>query len=135
MVMLYSPIFGSRSSLYFVYFMFVVIVLVFSDVNLPHESLDFLLCTAFLMFTALRAKSWYVKYQQVHQVQMIREAEIQYYREHPEEDAWICRVPPYSVHGADIEEGDTYHFETFKEYYGLDPDQKIIFYWKDSYSE
>lgn len=135
MVMLYSPIFGSRSSLYFVYFMFVVIVLVFSDVNLPHESLDILLCAVFMIFTVLRAKSWYIKYQQVHRVQMIREAEIQYYREHPDEDAWICRVPPYSVHGADIEEGDTYHFDTFKEYYGLDPEQNIIFYWKDSYSE
>ena len=42
-------------------------------------------------------------------------------------------MPPYSVHGGDIEEDDVYHQETFKAYYELDLNQKLIFYWKDSY--
>ena len=42
-------------------------------------------------------------------------------------------MPIYSIHAGDIEEGDDYHFETFKTYYGLNPDAKVIFYWKDSY--
>ena len=48
------------------------------------------------------------------------------------EEGWIPRFPPFTVHGADIEEGDTYHFETFRNYYELpqDPD-KIIFYCED----
>ena len=135
MVMLYSPIFGARSSLYFVYFMFAVVLLVFSEIEIPSYKIDCVLCVVLFCVVFLRGKSWYVKYRQVYQVQMIRESEIQYYVEHPQEDAWICRMPPYSVHGSDIEEGDTYHFDTFKEYYGLDANQKIFFYWKNSYDE
>ena len=129
MVMLYSPIFGSRSSLYFVYYMFAVIMLLLSSSNVVEIYLDKVLCVIMVLFVCLRAKQWLTKYQLVHQTQLIRESEIQYYKEHPKEEAWICRMPPYSVHGSDVEEGDTYHFDTFKEYYGLNPSQKIIFYW------
>ena len=133
LVMLYSPIFGSRSSLYFVFFMFVLILLFYSQIDIkPVWGELFVLCV-FCVLVYSRAGNWLIKYQQVHEVQLIREEEIKYYLTHPEEDAWICRMPPYSIHGGDIEEDDTYHQETFKAYYGLNPEQKLIFYWKDSY--
>ena len=57
---------------------------------------------------------------------------IKYYQQHPEvEEAWIPRFPIFTVHGADVEIGDTYHFETFKDYYKLPQSaDKIIFYYE-----
>ena len=54
---------------------------------------------------------------------------IKYYQDHPEvEEAWIPRFPIYTVHGGDIEPGDTYHFETFKEFYNLPQSADKIFF-------
>ncbi len=39
-------------------------------------------------------------------------------------------MPEESIHSADIEEGDTYHQNSFKEYYGLPETTKLIFYKK-----
>ena len=133
MVMLYSPIFGSRSSLYFVFFTFVVIELIYSQIDNDMKWLDWLVLVLLSGFVLKRANGWLIKYNQVAAVQQVRLAEIEYYQGHPDEDAWIIRMPPFSVHGGDIEEDDIYHQETFREYYGLDENQKLIFYWADSY--
>ncbi|MFQ8584419.1 MAG: hypothetical protein ACLSA6_18795 [Holdemania massiliensis] len=78
-----------------------------------------------------RSLSWKRIYTQVAQVQAERESILQYYREHPEDDeAWIPRMPEESIHSADIEEGDTYHQNSFKEDYGLPETTKLIFYKK-----
>ena len=133
LIMLYSPIFGSRSSLYFVFFLFGIILILYSQLETETDWLDWAVTVVFCGLVFMRASNWMIKYQQVHEIQIIREAEIKYYQSHPDEDAWICRMPPYSVHGGDIEEDDVYHQETFKAYYELDLNQKLIFYWKDSY--
>lgn len=133
MVMLYSPIFGSRSSLYFVYFMFVVICVLYSQIDMKWDILDVLILCGLAVLLFGRGKNWLIKYRQVHQVQLIRDEEIKYYRTHPDEDAWIVRMPPYSIHSGDVEDDDPYHQEVFKAYFGLDPDQKLIFYWAESY--
>ena len=39
-------------------------------------------------------------------------------------------MPEESIHSADIEEGDTYHQNSFKEYYGLPETTKLVFYKK-----
>lgn len=133
MVMLYSPIFGSRSSLYFVYFAFVVVSLVYSQIRFKWNMIDAMILCVLAVLLLNRTQNWVIKYQQVHQVQLIRDAEIEYYRTHPNDDAWIVRMPPYSIHSGDVEDNDPYHQEVFKAYFGLNPDQKLIFYWADSY--
>ena len=78
-----------------------------------------------------RSLSWKRIYTQVALVQTERESILQYYREHPEDDeAWIPRMPEESIHSADIEEGDAYHQNSFREYYGLPETTKLVFYKK-----
>ena len=107
LVMLYSPIYGSRSAIYTVYYLIVVSILILDFVNIN-------------------------KYRLVGIKQNERLEIIKYYQDHPEvEEAWIPRFPIFTVHGADVEIGDTYHFETFKDYYNLPQDaDKIIFYYE-----
>lgn len=129
-VMLYSPIYGSRSALYTVYYLIVVGLLALSSYYIRRRTL--LLAGFILLFaiTVDRTMEYLHKYHLVGLRAAERAEVIRYYQEHPEdEEAWIPRFPIYTIHGADIEEGDTYHFETFKDYYQLPQSaDKIIFY-------
>ena len=134
LVMLASPIFGARSSLYFVYFLITATALICCEFIEKGNIWVMLVLIAFSGLNVLRIREYYNKYSLVAQVNSEREGIMEYYREHPEEEEiYIPRMPIYSIHAGDIEEGDDYHFETFKTYYGLNPDAKVIFYWKDSY--
>ncbi len=134
LVMLMSPIFGARSSLYFVYFIIIVIVLLFNELKLDGVITTFVSITL-LFLIYLSTKDYVLKYSQVNLVHQERLSIIAYYLDNPEiKEIHIPRMPPYSIHGADIELGDDYHFETFKEYYGLGKDTNIVFEWKDSYN-
>jgi len=132
LVMLASPIYGSRSALYLVYFLIVVIILINDAFELPKFAKYIL---PVLMFVILfdRTNEYLTKYTLVGKAQAERLDILQYYRDHPEEkEAWIPRFPIYTVHGADVEIGDSYHFETFKEYYQIPQSaDKIIFYYKE----
>lgn len=133
LVMLVSPIYGSRSALYLVYFLIVVIILVNDAFELP-RFFRAILPILMLLIIFDRTNEFVTKYDLVGKAQAERTEILQYYRDHPEiEEAWIPRFPIFTVHGADIEIGDEYHFETFKEYYQIpqSPD-KIIFYYKES---
>ena len=133
LVMLYSPIYGSRSAIYTIYYLIIVSVMLFDEI---YNLKKFILFICFILFSIIiidRTNEYIYKYRLVGLVQEERLEIIKYYKEHPEDkEAWILRFPVYTIHGADIEIGDTYHFETFKEYYGLPQDaDKIIFYFKD----
>ena len=133
LVMLMSPIYGSRSALYLVYFLIVVIILINDAFELP-RFVKYILPVLMLVILFDRTNEYLTKYNLVGKAQAERLEILQYYREHPEdEEAWIPRFPIYTVHGADVEIGDDYHFETFKEYYQIpqSPD-KIIFYYKET---
>lgn len=132
--MLLSPIFGSRSSLYFVYFIIIAVVLLYNELNINYGFLVLCISVVLLLLIYRSTQEYIIKYQEVNAIQQERLSIIEYYINNPDiKEIHIPRMPPYSVHGADIEEGDTYHFETFKEYYGLAEDTTIIFEWKDSY--
>lgn len=135
LAMLLSPIFGARSSLYTIYFIILLSASMLSQIETrPAEPLILVMICGALCAT--KALQWHTKYNQVAQVQQQREAILQYYREHPEdEEAWIPRMPPMSIHSADIEEGDDYHMRTFKEYYGLPESTTLIFYYLDNYAD
>lgn len=132
LVMMYSPIFGSRSSIYTLIFMIVVMGLILESINLPKTiSIMALLICILVIFD--RFNEYIFKYRLVGLKQMERLEIIEYYKDHPEvEEAWIPRFPVYTIHGGDIDPGDSYHFETFKEYYQLPQDaDKIIFYYEE----
>ena len=129
LVMLYSPIFGARSSLYLVFYLIVVSIIVLEDSCMKKWTV-LLMIVLSLFIIADRTHEYISKYHLVGLRQNERMEIIRYYQTHPEEEeAWIPRFPIYSIHGADIEEGDDYHFETFKEYFELPQDaDRIIFY-------
>lgn len=133
LVMLMSPIFGARSSLYFIYFLIVATVLIYKEFIRKGNIWIILIMVVFAILSGLRVREYYKKYTLVGQINKERESIIEYYKVHPEEDIYIPRMPIYSIHAGDIEDDDVYHFDTFKAYYGLNPNAKVIFYWKDSY--
>lgn len=134
LVMLVSPIFGARSSLYFVYFIITATALNYQLFIDDAKKLMILMLIVFIGLSSLRTREYLMKYNQVSLIENERQQIINYYRDHQDElDVYIPRMPIYTIHGADIEEDDVYHFETFKAYYGLNPNANVIFYWKEKY--
>lgn len=134
LVLLYSPIYGSRHAIYLVYYLIITMVIIYNDININNNIISICLLVICSLLSIQRAYSWVNLYREVGVHQIEREQIIQYYVENPDiEEVWLPRFPAESIHGADIEIGDTYHFETLKEYYKLPQDaDKIIFYWEDS---
>ena len=132
LVMLYSPIYGSRSAIYTVYYLIVVSILILDFVNINKHHVKTILLVLLVLIIGDRTREYIYKYRLVVIKQNERLEIIKYYQDHPEvEEAWIPRFPIFTVHGADVEIGDTYHFETFKDYYNLPQDaDKIIFYYE-----
>ncbi len=130
-VMLLSPIFGARSSLYFIYIFILLTGLLYNSLDIPanlSSSIGFLLFCLCLLW----GKSYYDKYSLVHQKQQERLDRIEWIQDNPQlKEAWIERMPILTVHSADIEDWDTYHQDVFKEYYNLNPNLKLIFYWPE----
>ena len=130
LVMLVSPIFGSRSSLYTVYYIIVLLGFILKELK-STRIINSLLILFFAVIVVDRTHEYLYKYKLVEAIQQERLAIYEYYRHNPQaEEAWIPRMPPFSIHSADIEEDDTYHFDVFREYYKL-TQKKIIFFWKE----
>lgn len=129
-IMMLSPIFGYRSSLYTVYYLISFIAILFQTI---HFNLRLRLIGLIVMVILLgkTTQTYIYKYSLVSRVEAYRLSEIAYYQTHPNEDAWIIRFPIYTVHGGDIEPDDSYHMDVFKAYYHLNPNQKLIFYFPD----
>ncbi len=118
LVMLYSPIYGSRCAVYIVYYLIVVSTIILDSTNINKRSITIILFIMFMFIVADRSKEYIYKYHLVGIRQEERLKRIQYYKSHPEiDEVWIRRFPIYTIHGAD--DGDAYRYETFKVYYGL----------------
>lgn len=127
--MIMSPLYGYRSSIYTLYYVFVVTLLIFND-YLENKYIKMFMA-AFLMLLTINKTRFYINtYREVARINDIRISEISYYKDNPDvEEAWIQRYPLKTIHGADIDPGDSYHFEVFKEYHELPQDtDKIYFY-------
>ena len=133
LVMLYSPVFGSRSSIYTVIFMIAVVTIILDEFDI-NKYLLLVIFVATFGVCVDRVSEYVYKYRLVGMITQERNTQLEYYREHPEdEEVWIKRYPVYTIHGADIEPGDDYHFETFKDYYRLPQSKdKIIFYFEET---
>ena len=130
-VMMASPIYGFRSSLYTVYFMIIASLIIFGSLKIKWLN-GFLLLP--LLFLVIRSTNGlHEKYELVASVHEIRMGEITYYKNNPDVmEAWLIRYPIFSIHSGDIEENDPYHMEVFKEYYGLNQAVKLIFYYPEN---
>lgn len=128
LVMLYSPTFGSRSVIYTVYYIIVVSLLLLEEVDL--KKLSIVCGIVLLLIIGDRTKELVTKFDYVKIAQEKREEIATYYREHPEDvEAWFPRFPMLTIHGADIEIGDEFHFQQFTKYYKLPQIwDRIVFY-------
>lgn len=130
-VMVISPIFGARSALYTVYLLIALDLVLMDSIScigltIPFALLGLLLCMQRIPYLEDLYGMIGVRSER-------RMMEINYYRDHPQiDEIHITRFPLDTVHSVDIEAGDTYHFDTFKKYYGLNPDATIIFEWDPS---
>lgn len=134
LVLLYSPIYGSRHAIYLIYYLMITMLIVFENTDINNKIIIYGMIAVCAILSIQRSLSWISLYKEIGNAQIEREQIIQYYIDNPDvEEAWIPRFPVNSAHGVDIEIGDTYHFETFKEYFKLPQDaDKIVFYWEDA---
>lgn len=131
--MIFSPAFGSRASIYTVFYVIVTIGLIIKELQL-NTWLRVLFAATFCLIILNRTSEYIDKYTKVAEIDVERMGQIEYYKHNSHlKDGWITRMPPYTIHGADIEPDDEYHLNTFKEYYGINPEMNIIFGWKESY--
>ena len=129
-VMMLSPIFGYRSSLYTVYYLIVMCLLIYSSLN--RKLWSKVLLIPLIVLCLVNVKQLVNKYNLVESVHNTRLGQIQYYKDNPEiKDIWLIRYPIYTIHGGDIEADDPYHMEVFKEYYGLNKDAVLNFYFPE----
>ncbi len=134
-VMLISPIFDSRSSIYTVYMFILVILNVLECLELKKSFNVIMICITFVGICFYGIK--YIRlYQLVHKITIKRESEIAYYVVRPDTtEAYIIAYPDESIHSGNAEPDDTYHMQTFKEYYYLNEDMTVRFYYLKEYND
>ena len=132
-VMMVSPIFDSRSALYTVYLWILLTITLFERIKLNKALILF--PTVFVLLIAMRMYSYYEIYHLVHMINIRRNQQIEYYRVRPDAgDAWLLAYPDESIHSPNVLEGDDTHMYYFKEYYYLNQDLHLIFYYLDDYN-
>lgn len=130
-IMMLSPIFGYRSTLYTVYFLIVVVLLMVDKIEVP-KSINGFTSLILILLIAKSTQTYLYKYTLVQRTHELRMAEIAYYKDHPEvKEAWLIRYPIYTLHSGDIEKEDSYHMDVFKTFYGLSSNQELIFYFPE----
>ena len=131
--MLLSPIFDSRSSIYTIFFLILLTVIFLDDMNMNYY-VNLGILAILILMNLLQFKTYIYKYHLVNEVQKERMEQIYYYQDHPEDtNGYFVRMPIMTIHSADIEEWDTFHQEVFKEYYKLNPEIELHFYFKEQY--
>ena len=131
--MLISPIFGSRNSLFTVYLLFILIIILLNNIIINNK-IAIIPISIILLLNIIFIRNYYYKYSLVKKIDEERMGQIKYYLDNPDsKEAWIVKMPIMSIHSADVEEWDVYHMDTFKQYYGLNKDMKVIFYYKEQY--
>lgn len=134
LVMLISPIFDVRSSLYTVYLFLLFVLLLGEEIELK-EKAAYGLLGVFVITSCVLVWQYAKLYHMIHLVDIKRSEQIEYYRLRPDtKEAYILGFPSQSVHSADIQEGDDYHMQYFKEYYYLDQNIHLNFYYLDNYT-
>lgn len=128
--MLLSPVYGHRSTLYMLFFMFIIILKLLNEIEMNRViicGLCFMACGVIIY----KVNQYQFKYNLAVAVEKEREIEIDYYRDNPEIlDIYITAMPEYIVHSANIYPDDEVHASAFKAYYGLNPEATIYMAYK-----
>ena len=133
-VMLVSPIFDSRSALYTIYLWILTTLVLFGKLPLSETGKNGLVVSLVLV-AVMRMTSYYQIYHLVHLINIRRNQQIEYYRVRPDAgDAWILAYPDESIHSPNVQEGDETHMYYFKEYYYLNQDLHLVFYYLKEYN-
>ena len=134
-VMLVSPIFDSRSSLYTVYLLMLCALVLAQEIPLSRPEVRCGLAAVLCGIGVWRMISYYDIYHLVHLINIRRYQQIEYYRLRPDAgDAWLIAYPDESIHSPNVQEWDETHMYYFKEYYNLSQDLHLIFYYLDEYN-
>jgi len=130
LAMLLSPIFGSRSSLYTIYFIILLVCYLLSITKIEKRgSFPIVILAIVLIFG--KTREYIFKYQLVAEVQRTRERIIQWYQENPEEkEYWLPAMPIYTIHSGNFDEDNEVHRIYFLRYYGLDETKMVKFYYE-----
>lgn len=130
LVMLYSPIYGSRSAIYLVYYLILVCAMLLEDININKKLIQITIFILLSISIIERTEEYISKYRLVGQLQEERLKEIDYYKKHPEEEtAGFKTFSMYLIHGANIDWDDFYHLRTFKEYYDIPQGWDSIYFY------
>ena len=134
-VMMVSPIFDSRSALYTIYLWILLALVLFEGIKLSKPEWNSVLAGLFLILCVIRMYSYYDIYHLVHLINIRRNQQIEYYRVRPDAgEAWILAYPDESIHSPNVQEGDETHMYYFKEYYYLNQDLHLVFYYLKDYN-
>lgn len=134
LVMLISPIFDIRSSMYTVFILILVCMMAAEETEIRPLTAKLLAAGCAALFLGYGVR--YVRmYRLIHLIDIRRQAQLAYYSDHPEDtDAYVMAYPVDWVHSADVVEGDEYHLEFFRYYYELSDEIDIHFYYLEDYT-
>lgn len=132
-VMLVSPIFDARSSIYTVFLFILLCTYILEQLEFPKPAwavLMILLC----VLNYQQVSNYAEKYYEVFRANNERQFQLRGFQNDPSlKEVYIVRMPRMSLHSADIEDADEYHMKYFKKYYNLSPDIVLHFYFRDDY--
>ncbi|MGN1389101.1 MAG: DUF6056 family protein [Bulleidia sp.] len=135
LVMLASPIFDSRSSIYTVYLLFLLAELLSESISVSIKPVQILVIGILGVLCVVRGLSYYQLYHMVHNITIRRNQEIAYYQTHPDAgEAWLIAYPDESIHSPNVLAGDETHDRFFKEYYYLNENLELKFYYLKEYT-
>ncbi len=132
LIMLLSPSFPERTSVYALFCLITYCLLSFDSMEAGMKPLLPVILAAGILAAGVH---WFRIYYSVHFVNIVRQAQVEYYRLRPDAgEAWFLAYPRGSVHSANIDtEEDVEHIKGFKEYYYLAEGLHLNFYYLDSY--
>lgn len=134
LVMLISPIFASRSSVYTIFFLIMLVNFFLKEIEIS-KTIGVVFCLGLSLLIGNQMINLLSKYHLVYIAQQERMFQIRYYQTDPEyTDAYFVGMPPMSIHSSEIDDWDTYHMEMFKAYYRLNPKLNIHFRYKETYN-
>lgn len=133
-IMVLSPSFPERTAVYGVYCMIALTSLLLRELPVrlrPEKALTCLCVAGVLLGFAHFGRIYY----QVHLINIVRIAQVRYYQKRPDAgEAWFLAYPLGTIHSANIDyEEDVDHIWGFKEYYYLNQDMHLNFYYLDEY--
>lgn len=133
--LLMSPVIGYRLMVYTFFYLSLVIYMIIDRLRV-NQKFVYIVIIGLFVLAGMSARNLINKFGIVKQITNEREAilaDYQLYSDLYKDGIWLPRYPIYSLHAGDIEFEDTYHMEAFKIYHDIDLDERITFYWKDSY--